>query len=134
LSTTVFMSASQTVTANFAACECATDVTGAMGVTYGGVTLNPVTRKYVQTVTLTNNSAVTIAGPISLVLDKLTAGVTLANGSGSTLVMLPAGRPYINANTTLTPGQRVAIQLQFTNPGNVVFSYEPRVLAGAGSR
>jgi hypothetical protein len=133
-STTVFTSASQTVTANFAACACPSDVTSVVGVTYGGVTLNPATRKYVQTVTLTNNSAATIAGPISLVLDKLTTGVTLSNASGSTLLMLPAGNPYINANTILAPGQGVAIQLQFSNPGNVVFSYEPRVLAGAGSR
>jgi hypothetical protein len=50
------------------------------------------------------------------------------------MFMLPAGSPYRNAITSLAPGQPVALQLQFTNPGNVVFSYEPRVLAGAGSR
>ncbi len=49
--------------------------------------------------------------------------------------MLPAGSSYINAATTsLAPGQSVALQLQFTNSGNVAFSYDPRVLAGPGSR
>ena len=133
-STTVVMNASQTVTANFAPCECAADVTGSVGVTYGGVTLNPMNRRYVQTVTLKNNSAVTIVGPISLVLDKLSPNVTLYNATGNTLLVVPANSPYMNANTNLAPGQSVALQLQFTNTGNVVFSYEARVLAGPGSR
>ena len=121
-STTVVMNASQTVTANFALCECATDVTGSIGITYGGVTLNPMTRRYVQTVTLRNNSAVTIAGPVSLVLDKLSPNVMLYNATGNTALVLPANSPYINASTALAPGQSVALQLQFTNSGNIVFS------------
>ena len=133
-STTVVMNATQTVTANFALCECATDVTGSIGITYGGVTLNPMTRRYVQTVTLRNNTAATILGPISLVLDKLSPNVTLYNASGTTSLVLPANSPYMNANTNLAPGQSVALQLQFTNPGNIVFSYDARVLAGPGSR
>lgn len=134
-STTVFMNASQTVTANFALCACAADVTSAIGITFGGVTLNPMTRRYVQTVTLRNNSAATIAGPISLVLDKLSPNVTLYNATGNTALVLPADSPYINANiVNLAAGQSVALQLQFTNPGNIVFSYDARVLAGPGSR
>lgn len=133
-STTVFMNAAQTVTANFAPCSCAADVSSSIGITYGGVTLNPTTRRYVQTVTLRNNSSASIAGPISLVLDNLSADVTLFNASGNTDLMLPAGSPYVNASTNLAAGQSVAIQLQFTNPGNVAFSYDARVLAGPGSR
>jgi Divergent InlB B-repeat domain len=132
--TTVFMNTSQTVTANFETCDCASDVSSSIGITFGGVTVNPVTRRYVQTVTLTNNSTFTITGPISLVLDKLTANVTLSNASGTTVLMLPAGSPYISASTNLAAGQSIAVQLQFTNPSNIVFSYEPRVLAGPGSR
>ena len=109
-------------------------VTGSIGITYGGVTLNPMTRRYVQTVTLRNNSAATIAGPISLVLDKLSPNVTLYNASGTTALVLPAGSPYLNASTDLGAGQSVSLQLQFTNPGNIVFSYDARVLAGPGSR
>jgi hypothetical protein len=128
------MNASQTVTASFALCDCAVDVTSSVGITYGGVTVNPMTRRYVQTVTLRNNSASTIAGPLSLVLDKLSSNVTLYNASGSTALVLPANSLYMNATTNLAPGQSVALQLQFTNPGNIVFSYEARVLAGSGSR
>jgi hypothetical protein len=64
----------------------------------------------------------------------LSANVTLVNATGTTPLMLPAGSPFINAATNLAPGQSAAIQLQFTNPGNVVFGYETRVLAGPGSR
>ena len=132
--TTVFMSASQTVIANFATCDCAMDVSDVIGITRSGVTFNPMTRRYVQTVTLRNNSVATITGPLSLVLDKLTANVTLTNPSGATALMLPAGSPYVNAAINLAPGQSVGIQLQFTNPANAVFSYDTRVLAGPGSR
>ena len=132
--TTVFMNQSQIVTANFAACDCAVDVTGRIGLTFGGFTLNPVTKRYVQTVTLRNNSATPIAGPVSLVLDGLSTNATLFNPTGTTLLMLPAGSPYVDTGVTLAPGQSVAIVLQFTNPSNDVITYEARVLAGAGAR
>lgn len=93
-----------------------------------------MTRRSVQTVTLKNTSSTTIAGPVSLVLDQLTANVTLYNPSGSTTLILPAGSPYINVDTSLSPGQSVSVQLQFTNPGNVAVTYQARVLAGPGSR
>jgi hypothetical protein len=96
--------------------------------------MNPITRRYVQTVTLKNNSAATITGPISLVLDNLSPNVTLYNASGTTNLVTPAGSPYINANVNLAPGVSVTVQLQFTNPGNIVFDYVPRVLAGTGAR
>jgi hypothetical protein len=133
-STTITVATSQTATAYFEPCACAADVTALIDVKQGGVMLNPITRRWVQTVTVTNNSSTTIAGPLSLVLDNLTAGVALANRSGTTSLMLPAGRSYLDAAATLAPGQSVALQLQFTNPGNTVFSYDARVLAGAGSR
>jgi hypothetical protein len=128
------MQMSEWVTAYFEACACAADVTPSVGVTLGGVALNPITRRYVQTVTLTNNSASMIAGPVSLVLDNLTAGVTLWNASGTANFMLPAGSSYFTTATNLAPGQSVALQLQFSNPGKVTFSFDPRVLAGPGAR
>jgi len=133
-STVIFLITSQTVTAGFEACSCAEDVTSSIGLTYGGLTINPVTRRYVQTVTLKNTSSTTIDGPLSLVLDQLTANVTLYNPTGSTTLVLPAGRPYITVDATLSPGQIVSVQLQFTNPGNVGVTYQARVLAGSGSR
>jgi len=133
-STVVVVHFSQTVTAGFEACSCAADVTGSIDLTYSGFTINPVTRRYVQTVTLTNHSSSTITGPVSLVLDQLTANVTLYNRTGSTAAILPAGSSYINAETSLSPGQSVSVQLQFTNPGNVAVTYQARVLAGPGAR
>lgn len=133
-STTVFMDVSKTVVANFVLCTCATDVTSAVGMTYSGVTLNPITRRYVQTVTMKNNTASAITGPLSLVLDNLTANVTLFNPAGTTDAMQPAGSPYVNASVNLAPGQSVGVQLQFVNPGNIPFTYQARVLAGPGLR
>jgi hypothetical protein len=133
-STTVFMNTSQVVTAYFASCSCATDVTASIAFTYGGITLNPTTRRYVQTVTLKNKTSSTITGPISLVLDNLTAGVTLYAATGTTSLMLPAGSPYMNTSVNLTAGQSVSIQLQFTNSANAAIAYSARALAGAGSR
>ena len=133
-STTVFMDTSQLVTANFAACSCATDVSGSIAVVRGPYVLNAVTRRYAQTVTLTNQSTATIAAPVSLVLDNLASTATLYNATGVTQDLLPAGRPYINANTSLAPGQSVSITLQFTATNTSAISYDTRVLAGPGSR
>jgi hypothetical protein len=115
-------------------CTCATDVSGSISVVRGPFVLNPVTRRYAQTVTLTNTSTAIIAAPISLVLDNLASTATLYNATGVTEDMLPAGSPYINANTSLGPGQRVSITLQFTAANTSAISYDTRVLAGPGSR
>jgi hypothetical protein len=132
-STTVVMNASQMVTVNFAACTCAADVTPSIGIAYGTL-VNTKPRRYEQTVTLTNNSAATIVGPLSLVLDNLGANVTVLNADEETELMLPAGSPYVNAKTNLAPGQSVTIQLQFRNPVDDVVTYAARILAGKGSR
>ncbi len=132
--TTVVMDQTKTVTANFATCSCATDVTGSIGITLGGFVVNPITKRWVQTVTLTNNSAASIAAPVSLVLDNLSSNATLFNPTGTTSLMLPAGSPYMDANVTLAPGQSAPITLQFVNPTNAAITYDARVLAGPGSR
>ncbi|HLX28495.1 MAG TPA: choice-of-anchor Q domain-containing protein [Casimicrobiaceae bacterium] len=133
---TIVMGSSQTVTANFASCGCAADVTNVFAVTPGGLTLNPVTRRYAQTVTLTNNSANTITGPISLVLDNLSSNATLFNLTGATDALEPpAGSPYVNVTGgNLAPGGSVSFALQFTDPTHAAITYTTRVLAGPGSR
>ena len=132
--TTVFMNASQTVTANFFICACATDVTGLVTVKRGAYVLNPVTKRYAQTVTVTNNSTSTIASPISLVLDNLASTATLFNATGITQLILPAGSPYRSVTTSLAPGQSASVALQFTAAGTSAISYTIRVLAGPGER
>jgi hypothetical protein len=134
ISTTVFMNASQTVTANFAVCACANDVSGSVDVTMRDP-IDQNTKRYVQIVTLTNNSSGTIAGPISLVLDDLPEGVMLSNLSGYTSLMLPAGSAYIDTPVPqLAPGQSITFPLLFTNPGRIPLSLMTRVLAHSGSR
>ena len=133
--TTVIMDQPQTITANFSPCTCAGDVSGSVSVTRGPIGLNPVSRRYNETVTITNNSAHTITGPISLVLDNLTANATLFNSAGTTTSLeSPAGSPYVNAAVNLAPGLTISMQLQFTDPTNTAISYTTRVLAGPGSR
>ena len=134
-STTVVMNNGQTVTANFSACMCATDVSGSIGVTRGGFVLNIGTGRFAQSVILTNNSTMTIVGPFSLVLDSLSSDATLFTPTGTTSALFPpAGSPYMNATATLAPGQKVTIALQFTDPTKAAITYTTRVLAGPGSR
>jgi hypothetical protein len=132
--TTVVMDTDKVVTATFEACSCAIDVTGAIALTYGGFTMNPFTGRFFQTVTLRNNSTGTITGPISLVLDQLSGNATLANATGTTLEIAPAGSPYVNAVVNLAPGQSVNVSLQFINPSRAAITYLARVLAGPGAR
>ena len=132
-STTVVMGAPQTVTANFAACKCASDVTSSFGFSFGPI-VNRKPRRYEQTITLTNNSPNIIVGPLSLVLDRLSENVTVLNAGDVTELMAPAGSPYVNLKTDLLPGQSVAVQLRFQNAVDDVITYTPRVLAGKGAR
>ena len=132
-STTVVMSAPQTVTASFAACKCASDVTSSVGVA-GGPIANIKPRRYEQTVTLTNNSPNIIVGPISVVLDHLSENVTVLNAGEVTELMSPAGSPYVNVKADLFPGQSVAVQMRLQNAVDDVITYVPRVLAGKGAR
>jgi hypothetical protein len=115
----------------------ATDVSGSVIVARGGYVLNLTTGRYAQTVTVTNNSANTIPGPISLVLDSL-SNATLYNATGTTSFATPAGSPYITqflgGNGELAPGQTISFSLQFTDPTRATITYTTRVLAGSGAR
>ena len=134
-STVVVMAEPQSVTANFALCNCVVDVSAYVTVTRGPIVLNPITKRYAQTITVTNSSSSTLIGPISLVLDNLSANATLFNASGTTDTLEPpAGSPYISASGNLAPGQMDSFSLQFTDPTNTTISYATRVLAGPGTR
>ncbi|MCX6632697.1 MAG: hypothetical protein NTW28_34275, partial [Candidatus Solibacter sp.] len=56
---------------------CATDVTALVAIKRGGYVYNMSTGHFLQSVTLTNTSAGTISGPISVVPDNLSAGASL---------------------------------------------------------
>ncbi|HWE35801.1 MAG TPA: hypothetical protein VG406_04455 [Isosphaeraceae bacterium] len=92
---------------------------------------------FVQPITVTNVGSVPLAGPLSLALDGLAAGITLTNATGTTTAASPtAGLPYIDvtaAGATLDPGQGVTILLSFADPTLAQIGYIPTVL-GPGPR
>ncbi len=104
------------------------------------VLVNPLGRRCVkpkcwQTMVLTNNGANSVNGPLSLVINFSGPGVTLANASGTTSVITPAGRPYIDAPVvSLAPGASVNLNLVFDDPSGNPFSFTKQVLAGPGKR
>jgi len=124
-STPIVMLEPQVVTANFVSCDCVTDVTSSVSITAGPIVLNPVTRRFVQTVTVTNNSGSGFPS-ISLVLDNL-ANATLVNATGTTAFNSPSVSPYISSGA-LAAGQAVLLSLQFSDPTNGAITYTTRVL------
>jgi len=126
-STPIVMLEPQTVTANFVLCNCVTDVSSLVTVTLGPIVLNPVTRHYVETVMVTNNSGGALVPAISLVLDNL-ANATLINATGTTAFGSPSISPYITLNGGLAAGQTGSFSLQFSDPSNGAITYTTRVL------
>ncbi len=113
---------------------CAGDVSGAVGVTRSGYSYSIVTKRYAQTLTLTNNGASAIAGPISLVLDDLSTDATLFNSAGTTACAAPLGSPYLQVAGPLAPGASANVVLQFADPSKGGITYSTRVLAGGVSQ
>jgi hypothetical protein len=125
-STSIVMLEPQAVTATFVPCSCVADVTSFVKVSEGPIVLNPVTRLYVEVVTVTNYSGSAII-PISLVLDNLT-NATLVNATGSTSFGSPSVSSYITMNNGAAAGQTISFTLQFSNPTNGAITYTTRVL------
>jgi len=113
---------------------CASNVSGTVGVTRSGYSYSIVTKRYAQTVTLTNNGASAIAGPISLALDDLSSDATLFNAVGTTACAVPAGSPYVQIAGPLAPGASANVVLQFADPTKSGITYSTRVLAGGVSQ
>jgi hypothetical protein len=101
------------------------DVTASVRVTRSGLTLDRTTQQMRGTVTFTNITPASIQGDMRFRLDGLTAGVTLANASGS-----EAGAPFVAVPpATLPPGGTVAVPTNFINPGRVAIDYTPMLRA-----
>jgi hypothetical protein len=134
--------ATMTVTIQSPAPSCALNVTASVSSTLGNVRLDRKTGHYLQKVTLKNTSATTITGPVSFVLDSLTAGTTLVGAAGVTSCAAPAGSPYVTVNVgadgILSTRERANVSLEFTlelvNPVSSAITYVPRLLAGPGGR
>jgi predicted extracellular nuclease len=102
------------------------DVTASAKIAKSGFTLNRITSKSTGTVTITNTSAATLNGPLHLVLEGLTAGVTLdgktGDQNGAPYLTLPAG--------SLAPGASVTVTTVFSNPAKAGFGYTAKLFSG----
>jgi hypothetical protein len=115
--------------------ESDADLGAKVAVSEGGFRLNHAINRFVQTVTITNTSATSIPGPVSLALDNLSANATLVGANGTTSSTVPAGSSFLNVQQgPLASGQSATATLQFSNPTNHGIIYSPRVLAGPGTR
>ena len=99
----------------------------------GQTVFNPKTQVYSQTVLIRNEGSGLAAEPLWLVLDDLSAGVTLLNADGSSSVLSPLGSPYISVpqrgESVLGAGETRSVTLQFSNPSGEPIIYTPRVLS-----
>jgi hypothetical protein len=124
-----------TKSVTFSIVQTADDVSNSINIVRGGYVLNLITVRYAQNVTLTNTTAATITGPISLVLDNLSSNAQLDNATGMTDSLVPpAASPYLNTFVNLGAGQSVSLTLQFSDPTRTTISYTTRALAGPGAR
>jgi hypothetical protein len=104
------------------------NVTSQIGYQITGPVYNRFRNTYAETLTLTNDGATTIAGPIQVVIDGLTAGVTLTNATGTA----PDGSPYVTTSTSLAPGQSVSVTLTFTKTSTGLYiNYTPTFYSGS---
>jgi hypothetical protein len=114
------------------------NVTNQLQMTFSGFRYNRLTRRYVQSVTITNITGIPIEAPVSIILVNLTQGVSLFNATGTTTFIEPIGSPYKTVNVgndnILSPGESVSVVFEFTNPNNLPISYNVLVLAGASVR
>jgi hypothetical protein len=95
----------------------------------GRVRFDRHSRLFRQHVTVRNEGAGTIQGPLTLVLDQLPRGVRLRPGHGITRVRGAGGTSYRLATVAqLAPGQRVGVTLQFTAPDAGAIRFRLRVL------
>jgi len=117
--------------------SCATNVSSTVAVTPGPTKLDKKTGRYTQVLTLKNSDGI-VAGPISLVLDALSSGASLANGSGTTACATPFGSAYVNvdvgADGVFSSREKTTVTLEFIDPSGQPIAYTPRVLAGGGAR
>ena len=101
------------------------DVTGSVLISRSGLLLNRATNVFSGTISIKNTSTATINGPINVLLQNLSAGVTLTNAAGT-----EGGAPYITGTGPIAPGATLTLPVTFTNPTRVPLNYDVRVVSG----
>ena len=80
---------------------------------------------YTQDLTLSNDGATAVVGPVHLILEDLAAGVSLANESRPTACYAPLGSRYLVAlpnGSTLAPNISAIVHLVFSDPAGAAIS------------
>jgi hypothetical protein len=96
-------------------------------VSTGGLLYNRRTQSYSQNITVLNNTGSAVSGPLSVVFNGLSAGVTLSNkssvvaGSPALRILVPSG--------SLAPGQSATVTAVFSDPSLAAVSYTTAVVA-----
>ncbi|GEM_PF-1936494 len=101
------------------------NVSAQVGTSTSGLIYNRSTQTFNGKITLVNNGATAIDGPLQLVLKGLPSGVVLSNATGSF-----RGAPYLTIGVGLPPGASVTANLSFSNPAKVAVSYTPVTYSG----
>jgi hypothetical protein len=87
---------------------------------------NRATETFNSTYTIKNTGSASAPGPISLVLTGLSAGVTLANATGTY-----KGSRYLTvSSSSLAVGASVSIAVEFSDPTNATIAPTPVVYSG----
>jgi uncharacterized repeat protein (TIGR01451 family) len=96
--------------------------------------INRRSNSITQTVTITNRGTIPMTGPVQLVLDSLTSGISLVNKAGTTTNNAPTGSPYVTASTgDIAPGASVTVPLSFTIPASGGVNYYARTVTGTSN-
>ena len=115
------------ISMHVAAAGTATDVSANVKITTSAFVYSRLTKIFSGTVTVSNTSAITLNGPLSVVLTGLTAGVTALNATGST-----ASGPYYTFDLLpLLPGQSATFGVGFSDPSNARIGFTPKTYSGA---
>jgi hypothetical protein len=94
------------------------DVSASVTITRSTLTYNSATKTYSGKITITNNTAQRINGPLQVLLQLNGSGIVLLNPSGSV-----GSDPYVTFTGGLNPSQSVTINVRFADPSTVkVFS------------
>jgi hypothetical protein len=106
--------------------SCIANVTASFGVTSVGPAYNRTTQKFSVTYTLTNKTAATISGPVSVEFGGLTSGVSIDTASGT-----HNGAPYVTfANGAVAVGQAVTVTVIFSNPSKGPIGFTANIYSG----
>jgi predicted extracellular nuclease len=109
----------------FAYLTTAANITAQTAMTRAGILYNRTALTATSRITVRNNTASPMAGPLSLVISGLPNGVTLTNANAA----LGAGYVY-NLAAPLAPGQSVTVNLMFSLNAIGPINYTANVFSG----